>query len=176
MPRQFFFAGTLFSFVFFSTFAVAQSAENKQSSSSSSQQNSSASSSQKTGSDPAAKPPEKKKPKKVWTNEEVGSLNGTVSVVGDPAAATAGGPSAGSRATAASGDAERYRRQLSPLRSDLAELDRQIREVKSRGAQGASYNHTSLDKLEDRRKSLQLKIDAVEEDARRHGIAPGDLR
>lgn len=175
MRSPFSVAAVLLLAAFMSTSALAQSTENKQSSSSNSQQNSSASS-QKTGSDPAAKPPEKKKPKKVWTNEEVGSLNGTVSVVGDPAAATAGGPSAGSRATAGSGDAERYRRQLAPLRSDLAELDRQIREVKSRGAQGASYNHTSLDKLDDRRKALQLKIDAIEEDARRHRIAPGDLR
>ena len=160
---------------FVSTASFAQSSESKQSSSSSSQ-SSSAAPSPKTNSDPAAKPAEKKKPKKVWTNEEVGSLTSTVSVVGDPAAATPGGTSAGSRAAGGSGDAERYRRQLAPLRSELAELDRQIREVKSRGAQGASYNNTSLDKLEDRRKAIQMKIDAIEEDARRHGVPPGELR
>ncbi len=175
MRRPFFLAGTLPFFVLFSTLAVAQSAENNQPSSSNSQQSGSASSSPKTKSDPAAKSQEKK-PKKVWTNEEVGSLKSTVSVVGGSAAATAGRTSARSGPTAGSGDAERYRQQLAPLRSELAEIDRQIREVKGLGAQGGRYNNTSLDRLEDRKKSIQLMIDAIEEDARRHGIAPGDLR
>ncbi len=182
MWRLFFIAATLFSFAFFTSFAVAQSTGSGQSPSSNSQQGGSASSSPQTKSEPPAKPPEKKKPKKVWTNEEVGSLNSTVSVVGDPAAATpalAAAPTADGTARSAargSADVERYRRQLAPLRSELAEVDRQIREVKSRGAQAASYNNTSLDKLEERRKAVELKIDAIEEDARHHGIAPGDLR
>ena len=174
MRHPFFLAGTLFSFGFFTPFALAQSTGTSQSSSANSQQGNSDSSSPKAKSDPSAKPQDKKKPKKVWTNEEVGSLNGTVSVVGDPAKPDSGGPA---RSTGRSTtDAERYRQQLAPLRSELAELDRQIRDVKSRGADGAAYNNTSLDKLEDRRKSIQLKIDAIEEEARRHGIAPGDLR
>ncbi len=186
MWRPFFIAATLFSFAFFGSFAVAQSTGSGQPPSSNSPQGGSASSSPQTKSEPPAKPPEKekdkKKPKKVWTNEEVGSLTSTVSVVGDPAAATpapTAAPTADGTARSAargSADAERYRRQLAPLRSELAELDRQIREVKSRGAQGAAYNNTSLDKLEERRRAVELKIDAIEEDARRHGIAPGDLR
>lgn len=176
MPRPFFLTPTLFFLASFSTLAVAQSSGSGQSSSSNSQQSSSVSSSPKTRPDPEAKPQKKKETKKVWTNEEVGTLNGAVSVVGDPAAARASGTKAGSRAAAGSGDAQRYRQQLVPLRSELAEIDRQIREVRGLGAQGASYNNTSLDKLEDRKKAIQLKIDAIEEDARRNGVAPGDLR
>jgi hypothetical protein len=37
-----------------------------------------------TGTSQTPVPAEKKKPKKVWTNEEIGSVGGTISVVGDP--------------------------------------------------------------------------------------------
>jgi hypothetical protein len=129
----------------------------------------------------------KKKPKKVWTNEEMNSVKGDVSVVGDPPsvsqspcspASPRSGCSASTSAKPSSYDrlVDSYLRQLSPLRSNLADIDRKIQKAKE--AKGNSSEDTAayLRVYADKRGDVQAKIDAILENARQHGVAPGDLR
>jgi uncharacterized protein (DUF342 family) len=138
---------------------------------------------------------EKKKPKKVWTNEEVGSLRGGVSVVGDgDSPAKKGGDS--ERVASTGGDEARqrqiqnYRKQIQQLRAQIDAADKrivQLRNFKADGTDASSginpnrgYNMVPLEEqvkqLEDKKKQLQAKIDDVENDARKNGIEPGELR
>ncbi|HXN22672.1 MAG TPA: hypothetical protein VOA41_08015 [Candidatus Dormibacteraeota bacterium] len=141
-----------------------------------------------------------KKTKKVWTNEDVSGLTGSVSVVGNPAVRHPIKGEASERLdqqaqeTRKSGDdikdAEWYRQRLAPLRSQLEYVERQIQKLKNFRASnaapdggmqhGSRYNMTPLaeqvKQLEVHKKSLQSKFDDLESDARHHGIEPGELR
>ncbi len=124
-------------------------------------------------------PPEdkdKKKAKKVWTEEEIGNLKSTVSVVGGSSSGVSGGNSGSSSSRSGARNAEWYRQRLAPLRAELDDAEQQIQEVKKYGAQAGRYNNMSLDALEDKRKSIQRKIDVLQDEARKDGIDPGELR
>jgi hypothetical protein len=139
----------------------------------------------------------KKKPKKVWTNEEMSTMHGKISVVGDPEQAKADSDSRNWNNDSYSGSgSERqsavanYREQLRQLREQLDSIDKKISDFRNFKADNSSpsgginvhnrYSMTPVEdqvrQLEEKKKQIQDKIDAVEEDARKNGIEPGELR
>jgi hypothetical protein len=137
----------------------------------------------------------KKKPKKVWTNDEVSGLSGNVSVVGNGAPASSAHGSAKSADNPPSDDPRekqiaRYRDQLRPLRQQLEITEKKLSDVRNfkgenTSASGGinmsqSYSTTPVEdqikQLEAKRKELQDRIDAIEDDARKNGVEPGELR
>jgi peptidoglycan hydrolase CwlO-like protein len=146
--------------------------------------------------DPASTAPaatDKKKPKKVWTNDEIGSVKGNVSVVGDgnsPSAKTGQSQTSGSSNDARQQQIENYRNQIQGYKDQIDAIDKRIDQLKNFKAENTSpsgginihqgYNMVPLEdqvkQLEDKKKQLQSKIDDTEVDARKNGIDPGDLR
>lgn len=145
---------------------------------------------------PASTAPEKKKPKKVWTNDEIGSVGGTISVVGDANSSSSSEGSA--KKTATSGSAndpkqqmiENYRSQIQDAQAQIEAIDKRIAQLKSFKAEDGSpsgginpnqgYNMVPLEdqlkQLEDKKKKLEAKIDDIESEAHKNGIDSGDLR
>jgi hypothetical protein len=143
------------------------------------------------GSQPqdSAKPTDEKKPKKTWTNENISDTSGPVSVVGD---AKDGGKAKSKPAKPA--DAQYIasaRKQLEKYEGQIADYDKQIADLKnfSRGEPSTSasgirlsqyYNREPIEvqirALEDKKKDLRAKIDALLDEARKKGVEPGDLR
>jgi|SRR5579863_2375905 len=136
------------------------------------------------------KPADGTKPKKVWTNEEVGSLQGTVSVVGTnrPAERETG-------ASASTGDPRRskilrYRAAIAELRKKIDAADQRIAQYKNFKADDSSpngginpnkgYSMVPLDEqvkqLEEKKKQLLANIEDLENQAKKEGIEPGELR
>jgi hypothetical protein len=140
----------------------------------------------------SAKPTPKKK--KVWTNENLGDANGTISVVGDPDKPSASKPDAKSgSAPAKPADANlvaALRKQALALQAQLDKTDKELSDLKnfSRGDSTGSgglktsmdYTSASVDDqirdLTKKRKQLQASLDAVFDAARSRGIEPGQLR
>jgi hypothetical protein len=145
------------------------------------------------------KDPTKKKPKKVWTNEEMSALRGKISVVGDPELANASSESRKWNNDSDSGNGNNlerekaianYREQLRQLREQQDGIDKKIADFRNFKADNASpsgginvrnrYTMTPAEdqirQLEDRKKQIQAKIDATEDEARKNGIEPGELR
>jgi chromosome segregation ATPase len=145
------------------------------------------------------KDPTKKKPKKVWTNEEMSALQGKISVVGDPELANASSESRKWNNDSDSGNGNNlerekaianYREQLRQLREQQDGIDKKIADFRNFKADNASpsgginvrnrYTMTPAEdqirQLEDRKKQIQAKIDATEDEARKNGIEPGELR
>jgi hypothetical protein len=137
----------------------------------------------------------KKKPKKVWTNDEVSSINGNISVVGRAAPASSATATAKPGDNSPSGDARekqiaRYRDQIRPLRQQLEITEKQLSDVRnfkgenssSSGGINMSQNYSmtpvedQVKQLEAKRKDLQKQIDAIEDEARKNGVEPGELR
>ncbi|MGB2897809.1 MAG: hypothetical protein WBB89_00995 [Candidatus Acidiferrum sp.] len=119
---------------------------------------------------------EKKKPKKIWTEEEISAVGGSISVVGDqhPSNNSSRAPTS---TTASDGrDASYYRGRLAPLRQQIEELDREIQEMRSAKGTVRENVEAQVQVRETRREKIQKQINEIEEDARRHGIAPGQLR
>jgi hypothetical protein len=137
---------------------------------------------------------EKKKPKKVWTNDEIGSVRGTVSVVGD---GNQGDSSAAQQKPTASGSGDirqkqisSYRDQIRQLQSQIDAADKRIAQLKNFKAEDSSpsgginmnqpYNMVPVEQqvkqLEDKKKQLHAKIEDVENEARKNGIDSGNLR
>jgi hypothetical protein len=142
---------------------------------------------------------QKKKPKKVWTNEEMPTLQGKISVVGDPELANASSESRKWNYDSDSGNANNlerekaianYREQLRQLRERQDGIDKKITDFRNFKADNASpsgginvrnrYTMTPAEdqirQLEDQKKQIQAKIDAIEDEARKNGIEPGELR
>jgi hypothetical protein len=135
----------------------------------------------------ATAPADAKKTKKVWTNDDVGGLSGTVSVVGN--SKNLGKAGAGSKA-----DGQyiaNTKKELAKLQSQLDDTDKQLADLKdfSQGKAPATsggyqinkgYNRVPVDQqitnLEDKKKELQGKIDALLDEARKKGVEPGQLR
>jgi hypothetical protein len=136
-------------------------------------------------SSPAAADP--KKTKKVWTNEDVSGLTGPISVVGN--SKNLGKPGSGGKAD------PQYitntKKELAKLRSQLDDADKQLTDLKdfSEGKAPATsggyqinkgYNREPVDQqivgLQEKKKQLQDKIDALLDEARKKGVQPGDLR
>jgi hypothetical protein len=143
----------------------------------------------------AAASTEKKKPKKVWTNDEIGSVKGGVSVVGDRNSAPAKGGQNRPASSDAANDArqqqiENYRSQIQSYKDQIDAIDKRIDQLKNFKAENTSpsgginihqgYNMVPLEdqvkQLEDKKKQLQGKIDDTEVEARKNGVDSGDLR
>jgi hypothetical protein len=135
-------------------------------------------------------PTDVKKTKKVWTNDDVGSLNGPVSVVGGNGKNPPGGKG-GSDAKADGNYIKEVKKQLEKLQSDLDDTTKQLSDLKdfSGGKAPATgggysinkgYNRVPVDQqitnLEEKKKQLMGKIDALLDEARKKGVQPGDLR
>lgn len=159
--------------------------------------------------------------KAVWTNDEVerGRLRGRINIVGaaaeqpkgEAAEAAAGEEAAGEvaegeeREAGAETPAEKpqpalprekdpewYRDRLRPLRSELADVDRQIANLQRQvqtggggaqtGAVGLLQSNPGVDprdtlaRLQRRRQDIQQQIAAIEAEARRNGLSPGQIR
>jgi hypothetical protein len=138
---------------------------------------------------------ETKKPKKVWTNDEIKTVKGGVSVVGD-----------GKSSLRDSDDQEsdpdyqgkslhqqqvgNYRTQIQDIQRQIDAVDQRISQLKNfRGENTApsgginpnqGYNMVPLEdqvkQLEERKKQLKAKIEDLENDAKKNGISPGELR
>jgi hypothetical protein len=137
----------------------------------------------------------KKKPKKVWTDDDISKVQGGISVVGD-ASSSNGSSEARQEDSANSGDAAQesqvgyYREQLRQLQAQLDVTDKKIDDLRNFKAEDTSasgginpnrgYTMTpvadQIKQLEDKRKQIQDKIDAVTDEARKKGIEPGQLR
>ena len=143
----------------------------------------------------------KPKPKKVWTNEDLGEVGGTISVVGNPQSSATNktaqprqAKSTSTKPTDGTVDAKTLaavRQQLQKLQADLALVDQQLTDLKgfSKGdAKGTGTLSTntfqySTASVEDQLKQLQTKkaniqaaIDNLLDAARASGIEPGQLR
>lgn len=136
-----------------------------------------------------APPEESKKTKKVWTNDNLSDANGAVSVVGNSK------PASNTKSHSAKpGDAQyivSIRKQLDKLNGQIADANKQITDLTnfSKGEPGTSSSGIKLGKgynrdpievqihaLQEKKKDLQSKIDALLDDARKKGVDPGQLR
>lgn len=136
-----------------------------------------------------------KKPKKVWTDDDIGSVKGTVSVVGDADSSSEKG--GGKKAATSTGtdkvrlrEIENYRSQIRDLQSRIDAADKRIAQLKNFKGENTGpssgidpnrgYNMVPVEEqvkqLEDKKRQLQGKIEEVENEARKNGIEPGDLR
>jgi chromosome segregation ATPase len=141
----------------------------------------------------------KKKPKKVWTNDEISAVRGKISVVGDPSQSSSYSDSRqwnSASDSGSGGNTERekaianYREQLRQLREQQDAIDKKISAVRNFKADNSSpsgginmrtrYSMTTTDdeikQLEGKKKQIQAKMDAIEDEARKNGIEPGELR
>ena len=125
----------------------------------------------------------KKKQKKVWTNEDVGSMKDGVSVVGahesgstSAADSTSSFCSSCSEPSAYGRLVQSYRDKLAPLRSNLADIDSKIRMAKE--AKGNAREDTAawIKVYDGKRKDVLAKMERIEDEALRAGVLPGDLR
>lgn len=145
----------------------------------------------KPASDTTAPPA--KKPKKVWTNDEISSAGGpdAISVVGNSKAQSGrSGAKPGTNFSAPAGQIASYRDRLRQLNGQLEATDKQILDLRSFNGNNSSasgginmshrYTTTSVDDqvkaLEEKKKQLQAQIDAIEDQARKNGVEPGQLR
>lgn len=148
-----------------------------------------------TSAEKAKTPTETKKPKKVWTNDEIGSVKGGISVVGDPHTSARNSRAEEAAASGGAGDArqmqiEKYRDQIQDLQAQIDADDKRIAQLKNFKGENASpsgginpnqgYNMVPVEdqvkQLEEKKKHLQAEIENVENEARKNGIDPGDLR
>jgi DNA repair exonuclease SbcCD ATPase subunit len=149
----------------------------------------------KPAADPAVQTA--KKPKKVWTNDEISTAGGpgSISVVGnaDPDSKSSSKGNSAKTAPAERGRERQianYRERLHQLRNELESTEKKISELRNFKADNTSaagginmnrrYSMTPLEdqvkQLEERKKQLQSQIDAVEDQARKNGVEPGDMR
>jgi hypothetical protein len=131
------------------------------------------------------------KTKKVWTNEEVGDLQGPVSTVGAKRSSEESTQSSQSGATdSRRGKILRYRAAIAELRRKIDAADQRIAQYKNFKADDSSpngginphkgYSMVPLDEqvkqLEEKKKQLLASIEELENQAKKEGIEPGDLR
>ena len=146
---------------------------------------------------PAVQPADKKKPKKVWTNDELKSVKTGVSVVGDANKGTTTRHSHARKDDEENDNpsphqqqVEEYRSQIRELRDRIEAVDKRIAQLKDFKAENTSasggidlhqkYNMEpvadQVKQLEDAKKKLQAQIEDIENEARKTGIEPGELR
>ena len=136
-----------------------------------------------------------KKPKKVWTEDDIAKVGGTISVVGSSSPSGAAEGSRQSTGTSSENSAqgnqvEYYRDQIRQLQAQLDATDKKIDDLRNFKADntsssgGINPNHgysmtpipDQIKQLEENKKQIQDKIDAVTDEARKKGIEPGQLR
>lgn len=142
-----------------------------------------------------------KKARKVWTNEDLAALApGGISTSTAPAAPAASASEDKPEADKKDKDekdkskeedpVEKLRKRLEPLRSDLTAVEAQLRSLRGAGASGnttgggVNISQTAggvntadqISLLEQRRSGILRQIAAIEDEARRKGIAPGAIR
>jgi hypothetical protein len=140
------------------------------------------------------KPADGTKPKKIWTNDEVGSLKGDVSVVGTNRPAEGQSHSEqngiGAPADARRAKIVRYRAAIAELRKKIDAADQRITQYKNFKAEDSSpngginpnrgYSMVPLDEqvkqLEEKKKQWLAGIEELENQAKKEGIEPGELR
>jgi hypothetical protein len=136
------------------------------------------------------KPADGTKPKKVWTNEEVGSLQGTVSVVGSNRPAERETATSENEGDPRRGKILRYRAAIAELRKKIEAADRRIAQYKNFKAEDSSpngginpnkgYSMVPLDEqvkqLKEKKKQWLANIEDLENQAKKEGIEPGELR
>jgi hypothetical protein len=128
-----------------------------------------------------------KKPKKVWTNEDLPNTKTGISVVGDTKSKpqpTASKPVNGQYAAS-------VRKQLDKLQGQIADIDKQLVDLKnfSSGEPSTIASGIKLDKsyqrepievqmraLQDKKKDLESKVDALLDEARKKGVDSSQLR
>jgi chromosome segregation ATPase len=136
-----------------------------------------------------------KKPKKVWTEDDISKVGGSISVVGD--SSSSGNAKGSSQSTGTSSDnsaqrneVENYRDQIRQLQAQLDATDKKLDDLRNFKADntsssgGINPNHgysmtpipDQIKQLEEQKKQIQEKIDAVTDEARKKGIEPGQLR
>jgi len=135
----------------------------------------------------SATTPEAKKTKKVWTNDDVSHANGTVSVVGDPKSK----PKPVSPKPANAQYVASVRKQLDKLQGQIADIDKQLVDLKnfSAGEPSTSASGIKLNKsyerepievqmraLQEKKKDLESKVDALLDEARKKGVDSSELR
>ncbi len=152
---------------------------------------------------PPQKQPPAKKAKKVWTNEDLEALRSSgVTSSGTPSAApAAAGEAAAGAETAVKAAAEKkdkeedpvekLRKRLTPLREEIDSVEAQLRSLRQHRSSGRTTGEPGIDvskapgglntdnqvtQLESRRSDLLRQIAAIEDEARRMGIAPGAIR
>jgi hypothetical protein len=141
---------------------------------------------------------DKPKKKKVWTNDEIATVGGpgSISVVGntkDPKSSRSSSPEMTGEQGANSPKQRQiaqYRERLRQLSNQLEATDKQISDLHNFNATNTSasgginmnhrYSMTPIDEqlknLEEKKKQLQAQIGAVEDQARKEGVEPGQLR
>jgi len=130
----------------------------------------------------------KAKPKKIWTNDEMPSASdGGISVVGNstrPSSKKTTNVSANEKQITA------LRERLRQLNNEMEDTDKKISELRNFRAENTSpsgginmnhrYSNTPVEDqmktLEDKKKQIQAQIEAVEDQGRKNGIEPGQLR
>ena len=172
MPRS-------LSFAFILTFLAAFSAAAQS-------QDSSTPLPQATSQD-SAPPTDSKKPKKVWTNEDVPSSKSGISVVGD----TKNNPKPAASKPANAQYVASVRKQLDKLQGQIADIDKQLVDLKnfSAGEPSTNASGVKLDKsyqrepievqmraLQDKKKDLESKVDTLLDEARKKGVDSSQLR
>ena len=131
------------------------------------------------------------KTRKVWTNDEVGDLRGPVSVVGTKhSVERATQPSQSGAADGRRGKVQRYRAAIATLRKKIDAVDQQIAQYKNFKADNSSpsgginphrgYSMLPPDErvkqLEEKKKQMLTSIEELENQAKKEGIEPGELR
>jgi hypothetical protein len=125
--------------------------------------------------------------KKVWTNEDLAGSKGGVSVVGDQRRQSY---HMGSTPSADAAGAERIKKSLEKLQTQLDDVSKQLKSYKefqdgesvSKGERDLSkgYSRTPVDQrmaqLLDKKKHLEGQISDLLDEARKKGVDPGQLR
>lgn len=141
-------------------------------------------------SQPAKQEPKKATAKKVWTEDDLSKLKGSVSVVGgkNPPRTAADSDANGSPDKTSS--ARELRLQLAKLQAQIDDADQKIAQLKNiqsgetSGNSGMQLHHgynmeslpDQIKKLEDKKTQIQAQMDKIYEQARKDGIEPGQLR
>lgn len=139
-------------------------------------------------------PADAKKPKKVLTNEDLSNSTGKISVVGNgqnnPGNNSGSKPKPASPKTANPQYVASVRNQLEKLLKQIVDVDKQITDLKNfkSGEPSTNSSGVELDKryerepievqiraLQDKKKDLQAKVDALYDEARKKGVESGEL-
>jgi hypothetical protein len=141
----------------------------------------------KAASQGATPPVETKKPTKVWTNEDISRTGGAISVVGDPKNKPK--PTASKPPNAQYVDS--VRKQLEKLQGQIADIDKQLVDLKnfnsgepSTNASGVQLNKSyqrepievQMRALQEKKKDIESKVDALLDEARKKGVDSSQLR